>query len=300
MPKTNNPDRPYTNADYMEIYSLETGNLMLDGGALFGVVPKTIWGRLYPADENNLCNLSMRSLLIKEGKRNVLIDCGMGDKMDPSLQQYYFLNGEDTLLGSLAKTETDPEDITDVVLTHLHFDHCGGAVRSTGTGLELVFANAQHWIGKRQWDVALSPNRRERASFFPENFKPIENAGKLKLIDADFALTDHIYLRQFHGHTEGQIIAEIDFFGKTLVYVADFIPTSAHIPISFVCGYDVQPLVTMQETQTYLETAVEKGYTLFFEHDIDTECCSLERGKRGVQKQRNLNLEEFLDLARMQ
>lgn len=284
----------------MEIYSLETGNLMLDGGALFGVVPKTIWSKIYSADENNLCNLSMRSLLIKDGKHNVLIDCGMGDKMDPALQKYYFLNGNDTLLGSLAKTGTDPEDITDVVLTHLHFDHCGGAIKQSGNSTELVFENARHWVSTEQWQTALNPNRRERASFFPENFLPIQEAGKLQLIDKDFALTPHIMLRQFHGHTKGQIIAEISYHKNTLVYAADFIPTSAHIPVAYVCGYDVEPLVTMKETQAYLEHAVDKHYTLFFEHDIDTECCTLIRGKRGVQKHENISLNQFLETARMQ
>jgi glyoxylase-like metal-dependent hydrolase (beta-lactamase superfamily II) len=277
----------------MELHSLETGNLMLDGGALFGVVPKSIWSKLYPADENNLCNLSMRALLIKDAGRTILIDCGMGEKMDPSLLKYYFLNGDDTLHRSLAAAGVSPGEVTDVVLTHLHFDHCGGAVASIGGELVLTFPNAQHWVGAAQWHSAMHPNARERSSFLPDNFLPIERAGKLRLVEGDMQLTEHVSLRQFHGHTAGQIIAQINYCGQILVYVADFIPSSVHVPVSYVCGYDTSPLVTMEETQAYLEEALAGGYTFFFEHDIYTECCTLAQGKRGPVVGRRLSLEDF-------
>ncbi len=266
---------------------------MLDGGALFGVVPKTIWNNIYPADENNLCNLSMRALLIQDAGRNIIIDCGMGDKMDPSLLKYYFLNGDDTLLGSLAKVGVNPDEITDVVLTHLHFDHCGGAVIDRGGKLGLTFPNAQHWVSSAQWHSATHPNARERSSFLIENFMPIEQSGKLRLVDGDLMLTDNVRLRQFHGHTAGQIIAEINYCGRTIVYVADFIPTSAHVPVSYVCGYDTSPLITMQETQDYLAEALAGDFTFFFEHDIYTECCTLKQGKRNAAMDRRLSLADF-------
>lgn len=277
----------------MELHSLETGNLMLDGGALFGVVPKSIWNTIYPADENNLCNISMRAMLVRDAGRIILIDCGMGEKMDPSLLKYYFLNGEDTLLGSLSKVGVAPEEVTDVVFSHLHFDHCGGAVTNRDGVLELTFPNAQHWVSEAHWHSATHPNARERSSFMPENFLPIEAAGKLRLIAGDMQLTDNILLRQFHGHTAGQIVAQINYCGRTLVYVADFIPSSAHIPVSYVCGYDTSPLVTMEETQRYLEEALAGGYTFFFEHDIYTECCTLKPGKRHAVLDRRMTLAEF-------
>lgn len=284
----------------MKLHSLETGNLMLDGGAMFGVVPKSIWNKQYPADENNLCNLSMRVMLIKDAGRTIIIDCGMGDKMDASLQKYYFRNGDDTLHSSLAKLGVAPEEVTDVVLTHLHFDHCGGAVTETDGELALMFPNAEHWVGATQWQAAEHPNARERASFFAENFLPIQKAGKLRLVDGDLQLTDNVRLRQFDGHTEGQIIVEILYLGRKIVYVADFIPTSAHIPVAYVCGYDVSPLITMRETAEYLAEALEGGYTFFFEHDIYTECCTLVPGKRNAVIGRRLSLDEFKREAEMQ
>lgn len=278
----------------MELYSLETGNLMLDGGAMFGVVPKSIWNKVYPSDEKNLCNLSMRALLIIEDNRKILIDCGMGDKMDPKLAKHYFLNGEDTLQKSLQKINISPDEITDLVLSHLHFDHCGGAVINNNGLLELFFKNAFIWIGKEQWNSAMSPNRREKPSFLKENIKPLALSGKVKLISDNYFLTPNIDIRQFHGHTKGQLIPIINYNGKKLIYVADFIPTSAHIPISYVCGYDIEPLLTLQETEDFLNEAVENDYTFFFEHDITTECCSLEKTDKGVRMKEAFSLNDFI------
>lgn len=277
----------------MEIYSLETGNLMLDGGAIFGVVPKSIWSKVYPSDENNLCNFSMRAMLIVDEDKKVIIDCGMGDKMDPRLAKYYFLNGEETLIDSLKQINIAPEEITDLVLTHLHFDHCGGAVKNNNGKPELFFPNATIWVGKEQWNAAMSPNRREKPSFLKENINPMALSGKVKLAKDSFNLTSNITIRQFHGHTKGQLVPIINYNGKKLVYAADFIPTAAHIPVSFVCGYDIQPLVTISETEDFLNEAIENDYTLFFEHDIQTECCSLENTPKGVRVKDCFSLNDF-------
>ncbi len=274
----------------MELYSIETGNFKLDGGAMFGVVPKTMWNKIYPADENNLINNSMRCLLIKDGKKIVIIDCGMGDKMDPNLLKFYYVNGEETLLTSLNKVGVKPEDVTDVVLTHLHFDHCGGATQKDGT---LTFPNAKHWVSKSQWESAHSPNNRERPSFFNENYDPIKEAGKLKIIRTETNITKNIQLRLFYGHTDGLIVPFITKKGKTIVYAADFIPSSAHVQLSFICAYDIYPLVSVDEKQQFLAEAVENNYTLFFEHDIFTECCSLEQTPKGVRVKERFALEKF-------
>jgi len=264
----------------MELYSIETGNFKLDGGAMFGVVPKTMWNKVYPADENNLINSPMRCLLIKDGDKTVLIDCGMGEKMDPQLSKFYYLNGDDTLQKSLDKVGVKPEEITDLVLTHLHFDHCGGAVKPDGS---LMFPNATHWVSASHWESAHNPNNRERPSFFTENFDPIKEAGKLKIIKKETKLSKNISLKLFYGHTDGLIVPFIKDGKKTLVYVTDFIPSSSHVQLSFICAYDINPLVTVDEKQEFLEEAVEKNYTLFFEHDIHTECCSLQRTAKGIR-----------------
>jgi glyoxylase-like metal-dependent hydrolase (beta-lactamase superfamily II) len=275
----------------MKLHSIETGNFKLDGGAIFGVVPKTMWNKLYPADENNLINIPMRCLLIEDGSKKILVDCGMGEKMDPKLLQYYFPNGDDTLKSSLSKAGVSPSEITDVILTHLHFDHCGGAVHPDGT---LVFANATHWVSASHWESAHDPNRREKPSFFKENFDPIEKAGKLKKIESESKVTRNVVLKLFYGHTDGLIVPFINYEGRTLVYAGDFIPTSPHIQMSYICAYDINPLVSFDEKEEFLEEAVEGNYTIFFEHDIAAECCSLQRTPKGVREKERFKLSDFV------
>lgn len=278
----------------MNLHKIETGNLMLDGGAFFGVVPKSIWSKKYSVNENNLCNLCMRCLLIETENRLILIDCGMGNTMSESLLKFYFINGEDTLENSLKNIQISPNQITDVVFTHLHFDHCGGAItKHPDESLTLTFPNAQYWIGKDHWDSALKPNRRERPSFLKENIEPLRTSGKLNLIEKNTFLTKDIELRLFNGHTAGQIVPIITYKENKLVYTGDFIPSAAHIPISFVCGYDIEPILTMEETEEFLKEAVENNYTLFFEHDLEVECCSLVETPKGIVMNETFTLQDF-------
>jgi len=274
----------------MELYSIETGNFKLDGGASFGVVPKTMWNKVYPADENNLINIPMRCLLIVDAEKKILIDCGMGEKMNPKLLEYYFINGDDTLTKSLAKVGVDPDEITDVILTHLHFDHCGGSVKTDGS---LMFPNATHWVSRSHWETAHHPNRREKPSFFLENFDPIQKAGKLKIIQKESKVTKNVKLKLYYGHTEGLIIPYITYSGKTLVYAGDFISSSPHVQMSYICGYDVNPLITFEEKELFLAEAVKKNYILFFEHDLYTECCSVEQTNKGVRVKERFPLAVF-------
>lgn len=264
----------------MELHSIETGNFKLDGGAVFGVVPKTMWHKVYPADENNLVNTPMRCLLITDGDKKILIDCGMGEKMDPQLSKFYYLNGDDTLQKSLDRVGVKPEEITDLILTHLHFDHCGGAVKPDGT---LLFPNATHWVSSSQWESAHNPNNRERPSYFIENFDPIKDAGKLKIIKKESKVTKNITLKLFYGHTDGLIVPFIKNGKKTVVYVTDFIPSSSHVQLSFICAYDINPLISIEEKQDFYQEAIKKNYTLFFEHDLYTECCNIQRTPKGVR-----------------
>jgi glyoxylase-like metal-dependent hydrolase (beta-lactamase superfamily II) len=273
------------------VRSLETGNLMLDGGAMFGVVPKSLWSKVYPADENNLCNLSMRSLLVVSGNRRILIDTGIGSKQDEKFFSHLHLNGHASLIESLANEGFQPGDITDVLITHLHFDHCGGVIASGGRP---QFPNARVWVGKAHWDLAMAPNIRERASFLEANMKPIEAEGKLNFIEQEGQLFPGISIRFYNGHTVGQVIPFIKYRQKTLVYVADLIPTTAHIPLAWVCGYDTQPLVSFREKEFFLKEALKKQYCLFFEHDIQGECCSLVMTEKGIRAGELKSLQESL------
>lgn len=278
----------------MEIYPIETGNFMLDGGAMFGVVPKTLWEKQYPADEKNLCNLSSRSLLVVDGKRKILIDTGLGDKQSDKFFSYYYRNGNFSLDKSLAAVGFTRDDITDVILTHLHFDHCGGTIERNSSG-ELVpaFKNATFFIGKRQWKWAMNANQREKASFLYENIMPIEESGQLKYVHNFGKFAENIMLRAFDGHTEGLIIPFVNYKGTTVVYMSDLIPTSAHVPLSWICGYDTQPLKAFEEKESFLEEALENQYVLFFEHDIKTECCTLKRTEKGIRVDKIFSLNEL-------
>jgi glyoxylase-like metal-dependent hydrolase (beta-lactamase superfamily II) len=278
----------------MKLFALETGNFKLDGGAMFGVVPKKIWNELYPADENNLCNWAMRCMLVVDGDKKVLIDNGIGDKQDEKFLKHYHLNGNETLKGSLNNLGYSFDDITDVVLTHLHFDHCGGSIRYNEKG-ELVpaFKNAMFHTSKQQWEWATNPNRREKASFLYENIYPVKESGRLNLFETDTELFPGFYAKLFNGHTDGQVIPHIKSNGKTFVFCADFFPSVAHLPIPYVMAYDTRPLLTMEERKQFFDKAIEDDYILFFEHDIYHECCSLQETEKGVRAKEIFKLSDF-------
>ena len=278
----------------MKLHVINTGNLKLDGGAMFGVVPKAIWQKVYPADENNLCNWSMRCLLVVEGEHRILIDCGIGDKQSEKFFANYHLNGDDNLNKSLYECGYTTEDITDVVLTHLHFDHCGGAVKFNfdKLGYEPAFPNATYWVSKLHWELANNPNAREKASFLKENFVPLMEAGKIQFVENETTLILGFSMRIFNGHTTGQLIPFINYKGQTVVYMADLMPAAVHIPLPYVISYDTQPLVSMDEKEAFLNEALANNYILFFEHDIFHECCTLQHTEKGIRPKEYLRLEE--------
>jgi len=280
----------------MKLYPLETGNLKLDGGAMFGVVPKVMWQKAYPADENNLCNWSMRCLLVVDGDRKILIDNGIGGKQDEKWLRHYYLNGDDTLENSLQKTGTTPEEITDVIITHMHFDHCGGSVKwnDDKTGYELAFPNATYWTSRKQYEWATNPNRREKASFLKENINPIEESGQLKLIDNEGEFIPNIIFKLFDGHTDGQLIPHINANGKTVVFMADLLPATAHIPMPWIMAYDTRPLLTLKDKERFFADAIENDYILFFEHDINNEACTLQDTPKGARVEKAGKLSDFI------
>lgn len=280
----------------MKLYPLETGNLKLDGGAMFGVVPKVLWQKAYPADENNLCNWSMRCLLIVDGNRKILIDNGIGSKQDENWLKHYYLNGDDTLEASLAKIGESPENITDVILTHMHFDHCGGSVKwnDDKTGYELAFPNATYWTSRKQYEWATNPNRREKASFLKENISPINENNKLKLIDEEGEFIPNITFKLYNGHTDGQVIPHIKVNGKTIVFMADLLPATAHIPMPWIMAYDTRPLVTLKDKERFFDEALTNNYVLFFEHDLYNEACTLQETPKGVRVKKAGKLSEFI------
>ncbi|MFN0274893.1 MAG: MBL fold metallo-hydrolase [Chitinophagales bacterium] len=268
----------------MKLISINAGLFKLDGGAMFGVVPKKIWKNLVPPDKNNLCTWSMRCLLVDVGERKILIDCGMGDKQDTKFFSHYEPHGEQ-LITSLTSHGYSPDDITDVFLSHLHFDHCGGAVVKTNNGkLIPAFANAIYWSNEKHWNWATTPNVREKASFLKENFFPLIEQGVVKFVKSEEEeIIPGFTTLWVHGHTESMMLPVIRSGEKTLVYMADLIPSYAHIPLPYVMGYDVRPLMTLHEKETFLKTALEKNYTLFFEHDAAHECCNLQRTDKGIR-----------------
>jgi glyoxylase-like metal-dependent hydrolase (beta-lactamase superfamily II) len=280
----------------MEIYSINTGYFMLDGGAMFGVVPKSLWTRVYPSNDDNLIPLAMRCLLIVHGNRNILVDNGIGDKQDKKFFSHYFLYGVDTLEKSLAKHGLTLNDITDVLLTHLHFDHAGGSIRksATGEGYEPAFPNADYWISESQWQWATQPNQREKASFLKENIYPIQESWRLKLFSTNFNLIEGVEIRLFDGHTVGQAIPFITLNNRTIVFMADLIPTSAHIPLPYIMSYDTQPLLTLKEKEEFLNEAAENQYILFFEHDHMVECCTVEKTDKGFKACESGSLRELI------
>ncbi|HLS38842.1 MAG TPA: MBL fold metallo-hydrolase [Sphingobacterium bovisgrunnientis] len=268
----------------MNLYTIDTGFFKLDGGAMFGVVPKSLWQHTNPADENNLCTWANRLLLIEDGKRLTLVDTALGDKQDAKFFGHYFIHGDDTLDKSLAKFGFHRDDITDVFLTHLHFDHCGGAIKLEGDKFVPAFRNAKFWSNQKHWEWAtINPNPREKASFLKENISPIQKSGQLNFITEDQNYDSNITVRYAYGHTEAMMLPQIEYKGKTILYMADLLPSVGHIPLPYVMSYDVRPLVTMEERKSYWQEAVDKEYILFFEHDPVNECCTLQQTEKGIR-----------------
>jgi glyoxylase-like metal-dependent hydrolase (beta-lactamase superfamily II) len=279
----------------MKLYSINTGFFKLDGGAMFGVVPKSIWSKLNIPDDNNMCNWAMRCLLIESGDRLILIDNGMGNKQDEKFFGYYYLNGTDTLEKSLAKYRFSKSDITDVFLTHLHFDHCGGSIERRGENLVPAFPNASYWSNSKHWEWAIKPNDREKASFLNENIFPISESGKLKFVEREekVEFAKDITIRFVNGHTESMMLPQIRIGDRTLVFMADLLPSTAHIPIPYIMAYDVRPLETMIEKKSFLEEALQNNYLLFFEHDPVVECCNLQLTEKGIRGGEAFKLESL-------
>ena len=279
----------------MRLEVIHTGNFKLDGGAMFGTVPKVIWNKINPADQNNLCNWAMRCLLVEDGNRLILIDNGLGDKQSEKFFSYYYLNGEDSLERSLHSAGVDFGDITDVVLTHLHFDHCGGSVKwnTSRDNYELSFPNAEYWVHPEHWAHAIDPNPREKPSFLKENMLPIQELGHLKFIGEDLRISNNITAILANGHTDKMICPLIDTGNRTLAYMADLIPSAGHIKPNYVMGYDIRPLDTMAEREAFLVEAVENDYILMFEHDLSIECGTVTKGERGYQLDQALTIKEL-------
>jgi glyoxylase-like metal-dependent hydrolase (beta-lactamase superfamily II) len=283
----------------MKLHVIETGFFKLDGGAMFGVVPKSLWQKTNPADDNNMCSWALRCLLIEDGPRLILIDCGIGDKQSEKFFSHYFLHGEANLFSSLNHLGFHPDDITDVVLTHLHFDHCGGAIawNDTKNGYRPIFKNATYWSNEKHWAWATQPNPREKASFLSENILPIQESGQLKFIERTGDFTKNVFpgidMLFVDGHTESMMIPHLHYKGRTVVFMADLLPSVGHIPLPYVMGYDTRPLQTLVEKERFLQEAVEKQYVLFLEHDSVNQCCTLANTERGIRLDSTFSLADL-------
>ncbi|MDN5213612.1 MBL fold metallo-hydrolase [Fulvivirgaceae bacterium BMA12] len=281
----------------MNLHVINTGYIKLDGGAMFGVVPKSLWQRTNPADENNLCTWTMRCLLVEDGDRLILIDNGIGNKQDAKFFGHYYLHGDDSLVNSISRAGFNFGDITDMFLTHLHFDHCGGGVKNGANPdqYHMTFENAKYWSNQAHWQWAINPNARERASFLKENILPMQEQGHLELLEtgqaSPFDSFDIIYV---DGHTEKQMLPKIKYKDKTIVFVADLMPSTSHVPIPYVMGYDVRPLVTLKEKADFLQEAYDNDYILFFEHDPVVECCNLKMTEKGIRVDETFALKDIL------
>ena len=286
----------------MTIYPIETGNFKLDGGAMFGVVPKVLWQRTNPADKNNLISMSMRCMLVEDRDRLILIDTGLGDKQSEKFFSYYYLYGDHSLDASLAAHGFHRNQITDVFLTHLHFDHCGGSIQwnKNRTAYEPAFKNARFWSNESHWEWAKYPNQREKASFLKENIQPIEESGQLNFVplpDGNFAKNSELGFDIFFadGHTEKQMIPHITYRGKTVVFMADLLPTVGHIPLPYVMGYDTRPLLTMNEKEVFMKAAADNGYLLFLEHDPTHELCTVKHTEKGIRLDQTYTFNEVFN-----
>ena len=269
----------------MIIYPIQTGNFKLDGGAMFGVVPKSIWQKTNPADSNNMIDMGMRSLLIEDGNKLILIDTGMGNKQSDKFFGYYYQFGDFSLDTSLASYGFHRDDITDVFLTHLHFDHCGGSIQwnKNQTGYEPAFKNAKFWSNQEHWNWATNPNPREKASFLEENILPIQESGQLNFISENSFQQVGFDVLKMDGHTEKQMLPKVFYQGKTIIFMADLLPTIGHIPVPYVMGYDTRPLVTIKEKEAFLSEAADNEYFLFLEHDAYSEICTVQHTNKGVR-----------------
>jgi glyoxylase-like metal-dependent hydrolase (beta-lactamase superfamily II) len=283
----------------MNLYPIETGNFKLDGGAMFGVVPKSLWNRTNPADKNNMIDIAARSLLVEEGNRLILIDTGMGDKQSEKFFSYYYRWGDYSIDTSLKKIGFHRDDITDVFMTHLHFDHCGGSVElnKDRTGYQPAFKNAHYWTNKDHWDWATNPNLREKASFLKENLLPMEESGQLKFID--IGSSPYIDKSELgfgvllvDGHTDKQMIPHINYKGKTLVFMADLLPTAGHIPVPYIMGYDTRPLLTLSEKAAFMKNAADHNFYLFMEHDAHNEICTVTHTEKGIRLHKSYTFNE--------
>ena len=283
----------------MQIHTLNTGFFKLDGGAMFGVVPKTIWQKTNPADEFNMCTWAMRSLLIEDGNQLILVDTGIGKKQSDKFFSHYFLHGADSLDGNLQKLGFSKDDITDVFLTHLHFDHCGGSIEwnESKSGYRPAFKNATFWSTENHWAWATKPNPREKASFLSENILPIQESGQLKFLQRDGNFTKdclpNMDVLFVDGHTESMMIPHIHYKGKTIVFMADLLPSIGHIPLPYVMGYDTRPLITLSEKEAFLNRAADEEFILFFEHDSVNECCTVQHTEKGVRLKESFAFSEI-------
>jgi len=279
----------------MRLFTIDTGLFKLDGGAMHGVVPKSMWNKANPADDNNMCTWAMRCLLIEHGNYRILVDNGMGTKQDEKFFSYYYPHGEDTFEKSLAKHGFTPEDITDVFLTHLHFDHCGGSIKREGDKLVTTFPNAKYWSNKSHWASATNPNEREKASFLKENILPIQESGQLNFIDIEDGAEwmQDIRIRIVNGHTDDMMLPQIDYNGRTILFCADLLPSVAHISMPWVMAYDMRPLDTLKEKAKILREAVNNDWVLFFEHDPKVECCTLTEEKGRIKMKESFKLSEL-------
>lgn len=284
----------------MKIHVLNTGYFKLDGGAMFGVVPKVIWQKSNPPDENNMCSWAMRSLLIEDGNRLMLIDAGIGDKQNEKFFSHFYRYGNDSLQGNLAKLGFHASDVTDVFLTHLHFDHCGGSIEwnNSKSGYRPAFPSATYWSNEKHWLWATEPNPREKASFLAENILPIQASGQLKFIVREHDFMEKVFPNMdilfVDGHTESMMIPHIKYKEKTLVFMADLLPSVGHIPLPYVMGYDTRPLITLKEKALFLENSARENHVLFLEHDSVNECCTLQETEKGARLKETFDLNTFL------